>query len=176
MPGKGIGRPRRPKSDLIPNPKGGSGFSRAVIELQAKYLDEWRRTGSPAAAREFIKRDRRTVQMWRARNPVFNAQCESCAEAVVADFEVEAKRRAVEGVERPMVSGGKVVAKVREYSDSLLSLLLRANAPEKYRPRIDPAVSVHASGPIRVTFKIGDKALESGKTIDGEAESAGGDL
>jgi hypothetical protein len=46
--------------------------------------------------------------------------------------EAEAWRRAVEGVERPIVSGGKVVTTVREYSDALLIFLLKGRRPAKY--------------------------------------------
>src|SRR5262249_10255556 len=52
-------------------------------------------------------------------------------------LEEEAWRRAVEGVDRATVSAG-VIAYWKEYSDSLLSLLLRAAKPEKYRTKEPP--------------------------------------
>jgi hypothetical protein len=62
-------------------------------------------------------------------------------------LEAEAWRRAVEGVERPIVSGGKVVTTVREYSDTLLIFLLKGRRPEKYA-RFE--VSGANGGPIAV--------------------------
>ena len=45
------------------------------------------------------------------------------------NLEAEAYRRAVEGVERPVYQGGRLVGTVREYSDSLLTIMLRARHP-----------------------------------------------
>jgi hypothetical protein len=55
------------------------------------------------------------------------------AQKLAAAMEAEAYRRAVKGVLKPVVQQGRVVARVRLYSDSLLALLLKAHAPEKYR-------------------------------------------
>jgi hypothetical protein len=65
------------------------------------------------------------------------------AEQVAADrLEAEAWRRAVEGVPEPLVSAGKLVRDedgqplvIQRYSDQLLTLLLRAHRPDKFRDR-----------------------------------------
>lgn len=48
-------------------------------------------------------------------------------------MEAEAFRRAVKGVLKPVFHQGKITARVRQYSDPLLALLLKANLPAKYR-------------------------------------------
>src|ERR1700691_2957444 len=55
----------------------------------------------------------------------------------------EAFRRAHDGGERPLVSAGKIVKddegvslRIREYSDTLMCLLLKSRRPEKYRDRV----------------------------------------
>jgi hypothetical protein len=57
---------------------------------------------------------------------------------VVAALEREAWRRAVEGYDHPITSGGQITDTYKKYSDQLLMFLLKANCPEKYaRPGAD---------------------------------------
>lgn len=51
-------------------------------------------------------------------------------------LEAEARRRAVEGTERPIYYKGRKVGAFREYSDQLLMFLLKGAAPEKYADRV----------------------------------------
>ena len=56
------------------------------------------------------------------------------AQGMAADFlEEEAIRRAVEGVQKPVFYRGEHVDNVKEYSDTLLILMLKGAKPEKYR-------------------------------------------
>ena len=58
------------------------------------------------------------------------------AEALAAiALEMEARRRAVDGVEEPVFYQGQKIGVIRRYSDSLLSLLLRGSRPGKFRDR-----------------------------------------
>lgn len=74
----------------------------------------------------------------------FAAAWEEARETATDLLEAEAFRRGVEGITKPAISGGKIVKDdegrpviLREYSDRMLELLLKANRPEKYRERID---------------------------------------
>lgn len=67
---------------------------------------------------------------------------EACREALGA-LEDEAVRRAFHGVSKPVYQGGKRIGSVKEYSDTLLIVLLKARAPEKYKDR----VAAEHSGP-----------------------------
>jgi len=49
--------------------------------------------------------------------------------------EDELMRRAVEGVDRPLYHRGALVDNIKEYSDQLLMLMLRAEDPDKYADR-----------------------------------------
>lgn len=51
---------------------------------------------------------------------------------VVGALEREAWRRAVEGYDYPITSGGQITDTYKKYSDTLLMFLLKANCPEKY--------------------------------------------
>jgi hypothetical protein len=65
------------------------------------------------------------------------------AEERAADaLEAEAWRRAVVGVQEPLVSGGKVVRDddgqpiaIRRYSDALMITLLKARRPDRFKDR-----------------------------------------
>jgi hypothetical protein len=64
-------------------------------------------------------------------------------------FTAEAWRRGVEGLSEPLVSAGKLVRDedghpmtIQRYSDVLLTLLLRAHRPEKFRERTSVEIDV----------------------------------
>jgi hypothetical protein len=101
--------------------------------------------------------NRQYAYEYRARHPDFGERWEE-AEADARDaLELEARRRAIHGVERPLIARGEVIGlwydpagnvvpkgtpgarfvpqTVREYSDALLALLLRGHFPDRYRDR-----------------------------------------
>lgn len=78
---------------------------------------------------------RQTVYELRARDEGFSDEWDAAIEAGVQVLEQEARRRAVEGYERPVFQGGECVGSVTEYSDALLTFLLKAKRPVLYRER-----------------------------------------
>lgn len=59
-------------------------------------------------------------------------------------LEDEARRRAVDGTDKPVFHQGVQCGTIREYSDSLLAILLKANNPAKFRePKNDITVNVN---------------------------------
>jgi hypothetical protein len=78
----------------------------------------------------------------RKRNLSFAAGWEEAEERAADALEAEAWRRAVVGVQEPLVSGGKVVRDddgqpiaIRRYSDALMIALLKARRPERFKDR-----------------------------------------
>lgn len=65
-------------------------------------------------------------------DPDFAEQVQEAKERAVDLLEVEARRRAVDGVTRHVYYKGEVVGEQTEYSDSLLMFLLKANRPDKF--------------------------------------------
>lgn len=86
----------------------------------------------------------------------------------VDTLKVEAYRRAVEGVDEPLIGRvGKdqdgVVFMAKRYSDSLLNLLLRAADPATFRDRVSTEVTGKDGGPIKTETKvIAVPAIEEG--------------
>lgn len=75
---------------------------------------------------------RTTIFDWRAEDPEFAAAWSAAVEEGIDRLENEAYRRAVEGVERPVFQGGQCVGHTQEYSDNLLTLLLKGRRPNVY--------------------------------------------
>lgn len=107
---------------------------------------------------------RTTAYEWRDADPAFKVLWDEALESGIDLLEDEARRRAVEGVERPVVAMGKIarnddgsVLKIREYSDTLLALMLKAKKPKEYRDRLD--VNANHTGAVALTVAPDDAAL-----------------
>lgn len=74
---------------------------------------------------------------WLKKDVDYKAAFEELQDAVVAELEDAAFTRAVEGYEEDVYQRGIHAGTVRKYSDSLLTFLLKANSPDKYRERVD---------------------------------------
>lgn len=92
-----------------------------------------------------------TPQHWKERVPDFAAARAACLELAADRLESEARRRAVDGVEEPVVSQGKVVAYTRRYSDRLLERLLAAKRPAEFSDKVQHQ---HAHKHVGVVFQI----------------------
>lgn len=106
---------------------------------------------SDAAAAAGIAR--RTAYEWRDTDAAFADAWTEALETAIDAMEREAHRRAVEGVEKPLIGRvGKdqdgIITYVRDYSDSLMTLLLKAHRPDKYRERSD----VQVSGAVQIEY------------------------
>ena len=74
---------------------------------------------------------------WRS-DPEYREAFELAEEDAADVLEAEARRRAVEGVEKPVGwYKGEPGGSVREYSDVLLIFLLKGLRPERYRDRVE---------------------------------------
>ena len=102
---------------------------------QEQFLKALAETGSVATSAALAGTSRTRVYELRKADPAFASAWEDAEEIAADRLEEEARRRAVEGVEEPLVSGGKLVRDdngqpitVRRYSDNLL-LALAQSAP-----------------------------------------------
>ncbi len=86
---------------------------------------------------------RHTAYEWKKEDEEFAKSWEEVLEASTDSLEIEAKRRAFNGVSEPVFFQGKVCGAIQKYSDTLLIFLLKAHRPEKYRE----AVVVAGGGP-----------------------------
>ena len=75
----------------------------------------------------------------------------------VSVLEDEAQRRAM-GYEEDVYYKGEKVGTVTKYSDKLMEVLLKANAPEKYRERVESKIT--SDEPASFGWDTGDAGME----------------
>jgi hypothetical protein len=102
------------------------------------FLESLSETGNVTAAIQIAGTSRTRIYELRKEDSSFAAAWEEAEETAVDRLEAEARRRAVEGVQEPLVSAGKLVRDddgqpiaIRRYSDNLLSVLLKAHRPPR---------------------------------------------
>jgi hypothetical protein len=81
------------------------------------------------------------------------------------EVEAEIRRRAIDGVFRPIVYQGVVRGRYKDYSDTLLKMMAMALAPHKYRERFDHQHSGPDGAPLNLTVEfvgMDEQADESG--------------
>ena len=101
-----------------------------------KFLAELRHSGLVSNACRVSGVSRTCAYAHRQKEPDFAEAWDVAEDIGVSKWENEARRRAVDGVERYQVSGGKVVMhnrrpiKIKEFSDHLMKMILCAKRPE----------------------------------------------
>ncbi len=120
-------------------------------------------TASVTEAARQIGMSRRYMYTLREADAVFAAEWDCAIEQGTDALEDEARRRAVDGVEEPVYHQGVQCGTTRRYSDNLLTLLLKARRPEKYRERTSMELTGKDGEPIsiRVVFVDGKEDLEA---------------
>lgn len=112
---------------------------RVSKERQQRFLQALAEADDVAAATTAAGIERAKVYQLRRTDPAFAAQWDRAKEAAADRLEQEARRRALEGRQEPLLSDGKIVrdddgrpVAVRRYSDDLLLALLKAHRPEMF--------------------------------------------
>lgn len=98
------------------------------------FLTLYRVRGNISQAADSVDVNRVTVHRFRERDKEFAAAMQDAHEEAIDGLEEEARRRAHDGVDKPIYQGGVCVGVVREYSDQLLIELLRGNR-SKFRQK-----------------------------------------
>lgn len=97
----------------------------------------------------------------RKNDPEYAALNAEAIKCGIEALEAEAHRRAHQGVTEPIYQGGVLVGTKQVYSNSLLTFLLSANCPEKYRQRtenINMNMNLDLAGRLERARKRNDKA------------------
>ncbi|MFZ5781806.1 MAG: hypothetical protein ACOY4R_16565 [Pseudomonadota bacterium] len=116
---------------------------RTTARLQTHFLRRFALSGSVAEAAARIGVATRTVQRWRAGNPVFARRYEAVLANRLEILEDLAMRRALGTDRRPVFHRGRHVATVERHNDAMLMRLLarfdRLRAREDARTAADEA-------------------------------------
>jgi hypothetical protein len=78
---------------------------------------------------------------WLKRDPAYAAAYEDAANEAADMLEAEAFRRGHDGVDKPVFYQGEECGYVREYSDGLLTLLLKARRPTVFGDKIKQEIT-----------------------------------
>ncbi|WP_438997792.1 hypothetical protein [Candidatus Puniceispirillum sp.] len=105
-------------------------------EWRDAFLDSLRVTGNVSAAARLVGRSRASLYRMRRIDPDFASAWQDALEEAVDWLELEALRRAVEGIKEDRFSKGEIVGTITRYSDSLLMFLLKARRPWLYDRRV----------------------------------------
>lgn len=118
---------------------------------------------------------RSTHYEWLRADKVYAERFAEAQEDAIEFLEQEARRRAIVGVEQPVVYQGRFCYEtdpstgqrrqlaIRKYSDALLIFLLKAARPERYRDRFEHTGPEGGSIPMKHSGKI--------VVIDGDTEA-----
>jgi len=111
--------------------------TKRTVELTEKFLKSLSRYGNVLRAAKAAKVGRSTVYEWREEDEDFAAAWDRALEDAADNLEAEAYRRAVTGTLKGVYYQGERIDTERQYSDALLTLLLKANRPQKFKDRTD---------------------------------------
>lgn len=138
---------------------------RSKSKKQTDFLAKLIEYISITRAAKISKIGRQTVYDWISNDVEFKIAYDRACEVATAKLEDEAVRRSYEGTLKPIYQGGKKVGTIREYSDTLLIVLLKARAPEKYKERFEQkAVNTNLNYNVEMSkeeMKEISKALEN---------------
>jgi hypothetical protein len=108
---------------------------RSKAKKQNEFLECLTEIVSVTRAAKKARIGRRTVYDWIKNDASFKEKFNEACEVATARLEDEVIRRAFEGTNKPVYQGGKKVGTIKEFSDTLAIVLLKARAPEKYKER-----------------------------------------
>lgn len=118
--------------------------------------------GNVTRACQAVDIDRTTPYTWRDEDAEFAKAWALAADMGADVLEDEARRRAIDGVGKPVFHQGLQCGTVQEYSDTLAIFLLKGAKPEKYRERQE----VNLNGQIAIA-----DAIVAARTRAGEKQS-----
>lgn len=114
------------------------------------FLAAFAEVGNITRAAEISKCSRDMHYSWLKNDPDYPALFRQADQQACDRLEQEARRRAIEGTEKPVFHKGEQCGVVREYSDTLLIFLMKGAMPEKYKERQAHEVTGKGGGPIEV--------------------------
>jgi hypothetical protein len=120
------------------------------------FLSTYAKIGIIGIAAAAAGIDRRTHSNWQKNDEAFASAFETAREMACDRMEQEAWRRAMQGTEKPVFYKGDECGRIREYSDTLLIFMLKANRPHKFRDNL--SISGPDGGAIRSVVYLATEA------------------
>ena len=121
---------------------------------RAKFLEKLAETCNVSKSCELSGLARQTAYEWKADDPDFAAAWEKALSIGADKLEEEAIRRAYEGYDKPVYQSGQLVGIVREYSDTLMCLLLKGRKRAVFGDKVQQELSGPEGGPIQAAVTV----------------------
>lgn len=128
---------------------------RAQKVRKRRFLEAMARVGTIHGASRETGIHRSVHYEWM-KDPEYAAAFAEAEEAAIDAMEAEARRRAVEGVTRPVYQGGRHVGDITEYSDQLLMFYLKGKRPMTWSEKARVELSGPNGGPVEFVQGIDD--------------------
>lgn len=117
------------------------------------FLSSLRTCGIPSIAARTVGRGEVVFRREKSKNPAFSDAWDWAMREAADLMKAEARRRAVDGIDKPVFYQGDECAVIREYSDSLLIALLKADH-EDFKQDDDDAATGRNSTPASINVNI----------------------
>jgi hypothetical protein len=130
---------------------------------KAAFLAAYSQLGNLTAAAKASDVHRQRHYEWMKDDPDYPERFKQAHAEACDHLESEARRRAVEGVEKPVFHKGVICGTVQEYSDTLLIFLMKGALPEKYRERMEHSGPGGGAIPLAA---LGDAGLDDDERIE----------
>lgn len=135
-----------------------------TTQLKQKFLAKLLSSaGNVSKAAKAAGISRANAYIHRESDADFKQAWDDIIQQVADAMEEELYRRSVKGYQEPVFYRGKMVAKIRKFSDRLLEVGLKAKRPELYRERFDINQNVAGSLDVHLQHTI-DSIYDNGPT------------
>lgn len=118
-----------------PQTSNGACLPAITPELRALFCKHLAETCNVTKSAGMIGASRQQMHYLRRRDKDFAKDWASAIEEATDTLEAAARGRAIDGHERPIYQGGKLVGTETVYSDRMTEILLKAHRPEKFREK-----------------------------------------
>lgn len=141
----------KPTSQNSTIQRAGKGWTRG-------FLAALSRNGNVTKSAELVHLSRRYVYQYRADHPEFAAQWDDALEESWDRLEHEARRRAQFGTLKPIYYKGQFVNFEQEFSDQLMTLLLKAKRPAEFGDKLTIKITAEQAAVIKAEGLTPDEA------------------
>jgi hypothetical protein len=118
-------------------------------DWKPQFLKALRHLGVVRHACEQAHVPYKTAYRRRDEEQAFREDWDEALDEAADLLELEARRRAVDGIDKPIYHQGEEIDVVKSYSDTLLIFLLKGARPGKYRDNVHHEVTGKGGGPVR---------------------------
>ena len=117
-------------------------------------MEHLRQSANVSLAAKSVGLSRARAYAIRSEDEDFAAAWDEAVDEAVDTLEHEARRRAMDGVTKPVFYKGEECGTIQEYSDTLAIFLLKAHRPERYREHYNISATDQAGNPSPLVIMV----------------------